>query len=815
MFNTFTKYPMISRAVVFFVLPFILLCYFSFDHFFTDALPLSKGKRTIEGLNDEVSIRRDENGVIYIAASNDLDVYFSTGYVHAQDRLWQLELQRRISQGRLSEVFGKGTLTQDIWLRTLGVYRAAEEALPLLSKESSDALDAYAAGINAWIKQAKQLPVEFSILGIEPKPWTKVDSLAWSKMFALNLAGNYRNEIQKFIGAQQLSATQLQTFYPEVTPQKNSVDKKTVDKLEDIVKLQQSMESELKIGGQYVGSNAWVVSGDLTESGAPILANDPHLALQIPSLWYAISQKGKSLAVDGMSIVGLPVVIFGKNEYISWGGTNMMADVQDLFIEQLNENDPSKYLHNGEWHQFETRTEFINVKADFPAELRAPYKTVKVQVRETVNGPVISDVMQDLSLPISMRWIALQPGDTTFEAFYKLNYAKNWQEFNDSLQYHVAPALNFLYADKQNNIGMTGAGKIPVRQIGDGSMPLSGAALSSSWNKYISSNELPKYYNPPEGYLINANNNVADQDYPYLISRDFAPDYRARRIEQILKSKIDNNIPITVTSTIAAQKDEKDLSALNLLSYLQNVKPNNTQQSAAISTLKKWKGIASKDSVGATIFYGWVRHIRQSIFSDELSEFWNSQKNENYLALSNKLSNEQLLGLISGGTHWCDNITTSTQENCRSIILNALDDAFSELVKLKGEDQEDWAWGQVQHTLYAHTPFSNVKVLDNLFERKVEASGAQHTVNVSTSYFDVNEGYISSFGGGFRQIIEMGKTNTKHLIMNSTGQSGQIASPHYDDMIDKFASGEMAEFATPAATEELTLSLVSKKGNDL
>ncbi|AOT10860.1 penicillin acylase family protein [Pseudoalteromonas luteoviolacea] len=802
MFSTFTKYPLISRAVVFFAVPLVLLCYFSFNNLFLEPLPANQDIESLQGVNDKVSIRRDDNGVAYITAPTDLDVYFATGYAHAQDRLWQLELQRRIAQGRLSEVFGKQALDQDIWFRTLGLYRAAEESMPMLSKEASNALDAYVNGVNAWMREAKQLPVEFSILGVEPEPWTKLDSLAWSKVFALNLAGNYTNEIQKLIGAQELSAAQMKTFYPDYVASDLSLSANTINKLNDIVALQKSIESELKVGGKYVGSNAWVVSGQFTESGAPILANDPHLPLQIPSLWYAVSQKGASLTADGMSIVGLPVVIFGKNDHISWGGTNMMADVQDLFIEQLNEYDPSKYLHNGQWKKFNTRTELIDIKADFPAELRAPYKTVKIQVRDTLNGPVISDVIQGLGMPISMRWVALQPGDTTFEAFYKLSYAKNWQEFNDALDYLVAPAINFVYADMQNNIGMTGAGKLPVRQKGDGSMPMLAGEASSEWAKYITSSELPKYYNPPQGYLINANNDIAYPGYPYLISKNFAPEYRANRIEQILASSINQNIPITVESMLTAQKDEKDLSATTLLGYLKNVKPRNEQQKEAIAQLKQWQGVASKESVGATIFYGWVRHIRERIFGDEFSEFWNSSKNGNYLALPYLLESDDLLALISQGSPWCDNVKTDASETCRTLTLDALDDAIQELVKLKGSAQADWQWGEVQSTFYAHTPFSDVKVLNNLFERKIGASGSAHTVNVSGSYFDVNEGYISTFGGGFRQIIEMKKTNTKHMMMNSTGQSGQIASPYYDDMVEKFASDDMVGFVTPQAQEE-------------
>ncbi|KKM92559.1 hypothetical protein LCGC14_1217240 [marine sediment metagenome] len=773
-------------------------------------------EQEIDGMYSKVSIRRDDQGITYINGTNNLDVYYATGYAHAQDRLWQLSLQKRMSQGRLSEVFGKTMIQSDIFIRTLGIYKAAQEAVPYLSEEASQALDAYAQGINDWVKQTKQLPIEFLVLGIEPDAWTKVDSLAWSKMFALNLAGNYRDEIQKFIAAQQLAPHQFQTFYPKSEPSASKVDKQAVSKLKEIVKLQDNIESELKIGGPFVGSNAWVVSGKHTQSGAPIVANDPHLALQIPSLWYAISQKGGALSADGMSIIGLPVVIFGKNDHIAWGGTNMMADVQDLFIEQLNEYEPNKYFYQGQWKKFDTRTEFIKVKADFPEALRPEYKPIKIQIRESMHGPIISDVVDSLNLTISMSWIALQPQDTTFDAFYRLSYAKNWLEFNDALTYQVAPALNFVYADKDNNIGMAGAGKLPIRSMGKGTMPLSGKESQSPWKGYINAKLLPKYFNPPQGYLINANNNIASQDYEYLISSNFAPEHRAQRIEMLLQRAIDKKLPITPQTMVSIQKDEKDLSAQMLLAIFKDIKGQTDLQKSAIEYLNNWDAVASKESIAASIFYGWTRHIRKTLFDDELNEYWNKKKSQSYQAIANMLSNDRIAELMQSDSAWCDNVSTAGKETCEQILIKALDDALAELVKLKGQDHEQWQWGNIQHTLYSHTPFSNVKVLDGLFERRVSSGGAQHTVNVSTSYFDINEGYVGFFGGGFRQVMELNKDGPTHLIMNSTGQSGQVVSPFYDNMVERFATADMIEIQSnsiPLQSDKL--SSINEKGNAL
>lgn len=801
MLLVFKKLPMLSRVLVFLVFPLTVLCGYFYKSFLLDSLPASSGTYYLEGINDEILIERDEYGVVYINASNDEDVYFATGYVHAQDRLWQLELQKRIGQGRLSELFGRKALAKDIWIRTLGLYPAAEASLPYLSQEAVKSLEAYSAGINAWVRSTKRLPVEFTIHGIEPEPWTKVDSLTWTKVFAMNLAGNYRKEIQKFIGTQHFTNDQMQTFFPEVysdikTSRVHKDSEGVADLFNDLHKLQMEIESELKIGGPYVGSNGWVVSGKLTESGVPIIANDPHLGLQLPSLWYAISQEGRTLAVDGMTLVGVPLVIFGKNKRIAWGGTSMIADVQDLYLEQVNPLEPTKYLVDGQWIDFETQVETIKVKADFPASLRAPLKPIEIQIRRSIHGPIISDVVKGVKQPVAMRWTALDTEDTTYESFYRLSFASNWTEFKKALSFQMAPAMNFLYADK-SNIGMIGAGKIPLRRRGDGSVPVSGADSSYGWIGYIAADEMPQYFNPKEGYLINANNSIASEDYQYFISQGFAPGYRARRIEELIKLKSSQSgNKLTVADMQEIQADVKDLSSLKLLSRLQKLKSNTKQQQSALDILKKWEGVASKNSVGATIFYGWVRHIRSSVFNDELKGFWNFQGQEGYLtSLSKVLTNDQLSTLLAEGSVWCDNVLTASPENCDDILSQALSDFLEEMSKLSGTEIQNWQWGNVQQTLYSHTPFSNIKIVKNLFERRVYSGGAEHTINVASSSFDKTEGYLKVFGAGFRQIMNVDDKHKVHVFMNSTGQSGQVASRHYDDMVSKFADVEFTSLS--------------------
>lgn len=788
------KFPLLSRVVAFVLFPVALMCYLVYESILIGALPRTDGVVQVKGLESEVRILRNADGVAHIEASNDTDVYFSMGYLHAQDRLWQLELQRRISQGRLSEIFGQSMIRQDSWIRTLGVYQAATDTVPYLSKDALASLESYAAGINAWLKASSRLPVEFSAFSVTPEPWTVVDSLAWMKIFALNLAGNYRDELQQLVGLHYLTTAQMKTVFPHFVSdaELTRVTKPVADldhTLATLLSVQHQLESELKIGGSYIGSNAWVVSGQHTQSGKPILANDPHLGLQLPSLWYAVSQQGATFSAAGMSLVGTPLVILGKNDQIAWGATNMMADVQDLYLEQLNPGDPTQYLADGRWQKFISRSEKIHVKADFPAALRAKLKPVEINIQHSIHGPVISGIVNGIEQPVAMQWTALEPKDTSYEAFYRLSRARDWAEFKVALSVHVAPALNFLYADKQNNIGMVGAGKIPIRKKGTGDMPVSGTDPTFGWQGYVAADELPQYFNPETGYIINANNSNVPPDYPYFISNGFAKSYRADRIGQLLKASIDSGDGMTSETMKKIQMDVTDLSVARLAKRLRQLNVSEEQQTVQ-DVLARWDGTASRNSVGASIFYGWVRHIRNQVFLDELTAFWNTPDHGNYLAaIAQKLSNDELDQLLEENSIWCDNVSTQVTETCEMIQKSALQTFVQEMVKLVGADIDEWRWGDMQHTVYAHTPFSHVKLLKDLFERRTASGGSENTIDVASSTFDNANGYLKSFGAGFRQVISLHEGTDNHYIMNSTGQSGQMVSPYYDNMVERFAQG--------------------------
>lgn len=785
---------LLYRLLFFVVMPLLMVIIFSAFYLFK-SLPADTGELAIQGIKASTVLSRDKQGVTHIHGSTDTDAFFALGYAHAQDRLWQLEVQKRTAQGRLSEIFGKESVSQDIWFRTLGLYQSASKSWDSLSPEAQTALQSYAAGINAWLESKPVLPLEFLLLDIEPELWHVHDSLAWIKVFALNLSDSYRQEITRFLATQMLTEEQLATVfhtYPSDAPvtvmDLSRKNKQYGRGLIQLLALQKSLEDELKIGGRFVGSNAWVVSAKYSEEGQTILANDPHLGLQIPSLWYAASLKGNRLDVSGMTLVGLPIVIFGRNQNIAWGGTAMMTDSQDLYFERINPDNPSHYLTNEGWKSFEVRQEKIGVRADFPSSLRAALKPVEIDVRTTIRGPVISDVVNVFSQPVSLEWTALSNQDTTFEGFYRLNYANNWNSFNAALSLHVSPNLNMLFSDKSGNIGYLGIGSIPIRKKGTGSVPVPGWNSDYGWSGFVSADEWPQVFNPSQGYIVNANNKVVDEHYPYFISHNWAPPARATRITQLLEEKIASGSAFSLADMGRIQADTLNLPAQKLIPVLTALTPQNEKQRQAINYLSKWNGDMRRDSNAASIFTVWMRFLRQSLFADELTGQWGKLQEKNLLtSVSNGVTLENIhFALTSSSDNWCDNILSQEIESCEFILLESLDESIRQLTKLQGSDLSEWSWGDIHGTAYHHLPFSRMKLLDEIFERKISNGGDNNTVNVSSSSFDQSEGYLQTFGAGFRQIIGLNGQQTKHLLMNSTGQSGNVLSSHYDDMVIPF-----------------------------
>lgn len=798
------SHPLLVRFVLAIVFPLVLLLGAASAYFWR-SLPVANEQRALQGITAVINVTRDSQGVPRIAAETDDDVFFAMGYLHAQDRMWQLEVQRRIAQGRLSELFGREALQKDLLLRTLGLYQTVPQSWAALDTPAQKSLQAYANGVNAWLASKPVLPPEFAAFQIAPQPWTVYDSLAWIKVFSLNLSGNFNSEITHFVAAQVLSPAQMASFFRSSAPPPKVADNNRAGLL-GLGTVFNSLETSLGLTGRFVGSNAWVVSGRLTASGNPILANDPHMGLQMPSAWYPVKQDGARLHSAGMSLVGLPLVIFGKNTEIAWGGTNMMADVQDLFFEQIDPQHPSQYRTAGGWQPFDTRTELISVRADFPAFLREPPAPVRATVRSTRNGPVVSDVMGIGDEPVSLRWTSLDGGDRTYESFLYLNYAHDWTSFRSALKNYVAPALNMLYADVHGNIGFQGIGKIPLRAAGNGVMPTRGWEGSGAWTGFIPFENMPSSYNPERGYLVSANDRNIGADYPYFISSDWAPPSRAKRIAQLIEARKTPGLAVGDMALIAG--DVVSLPARDMRAILLTVEAQSDRQKQALAYLRQWDGAMATDSQAAAIFNVWLRHVKQHLFAQRLSQDYRQRLQLPYIdAMLARLSVDDLREIITrDGALWCKP-TPGAARICQAELLGALDDALSELQKLAGADMEAWSWGKIHNARYSHTPFGDSRLLSRIFGVRVESGGSSDTVNAANASFVRPDGYVQSFGATFRQIMELGTAPQRHLFTNSGGQSGNVLSPHYADMTKRFVRFDFSDFSQPALP---SLTLIPK-----
>ncbi|MCF2859832.1 penicillin acylase family protein [Pseudoalteromonas sp. SMS1] len=807
--------PLVVRLLLLILLPCII-AYGFFTYHFHKSLPLTSGSVPSNNISSNVTISRDSMGVPVIVSKEDEDAFYAVGYAHAQDRLWQLEVQKRLISGRLSEVFGKRSVSMDAFFRTLNLKFRAQEDLSLLSEQAQMALSAYSNGINDFIANVDTLPIEFRLLGIKPTPWEPADSLAWVKAFALNLGGNYRDEINRLVISQYLSQQQIAQLLPNYPVDGyTSIAQHTIDTqtLDHVSALNHQLEAELNIGGKFVGSNAWAVAPLHSKSGGALLATDPHLGLQSPSPWYMATIKGDNIHASGATLVGLPVIVFGKNEHIAWSATNLMADVQDLFFEQVKADDKTKYLHQGQWLSFKERTEYIEVRQDFPEFIHGALKPVKVKVRESVNGPIINDILNATDSPASLSWTALHKNDTSFESLLKLNYAQNRTEFSRALDLLVAPALNFLYADYKGNIGYRVAGKIPIRSGWDGLLPVPGWQKAYRWTGYIPGPALPSTFNPASGYLVSANNKPTDDTYPHFISHDFAPPTRSERISQLIQNTVASGQKIDLSDFESMQHDTYNNSAIRLLDVLLKQTPSNDQQRQAHRILSQWNGNMSAHSAAPTILNIWINKLRKALVRDELKESWNDVAEKQSLKYIAQNIHEDTLYTLLTSIHsaWCDDIATEYIESCSDIIDASLNDALWEVYKITGEsDLSQWKWGTLHHAVYKHKPFSEVNFLKDYFTPQINSEGSPDSISVADYHYKKSSGYEQYFGATFKQLFDMGQ-HQQHLFMLAPGQSGNIASDHYDDLLEPFHSAVYQNMPSAETSDFEVLTLISTK----
>ncbi|WP_196761502.1 penicillin acylase family protein [Pseudoalteromonas luteoviolacea] len=741
-----------------------------------------------------MKVTRDEHSIPHISATTDHDAFFALGYIHAQERLWQMTHKRRLAEGRLSEVMGIDALPMDQYMRAYTLVPAAQSAMKHLDETALEVLRVYAAGVNAWISEGNTLPAEFYILDTEPEPWKPVDSILMMKLMSLNLGPNHSAETEFDLLVKEVGLAKANDIIPNENKNNPAATDYYEGELADsevearLIGLNDRLQDEFKSGGEIaVGSNAWAVSGKYTESNFPLLAGDPHLLTEMPSVWYLANIKGDRINVTGATFAGVPLVFMGRNESVSWGVTNMFPDALDLYVERTNPLNPNQYEVDGEWVDMEIEEQTIHIKSASPAFLNKPVPSVQWQVRRTRNGPLISDAIGQVDSPLAIRWTPLDEVDKSFESFLGMNYADNLESFESALREYKAPAVNIIYADVENNIAQFAAGKIPVRKKGNGRRPVPGWNSNYQWERYLSFDEMPHKINPEEGYVINANNKNHPDDYPHIILNLESPPYRADRIEDVVQEFIASGKKISVQDFIDLQGDSESLQVKELLPHILSLPVKNAKHKAAIEKLKAWDHVIAGDSEASALYQVWMKHFNQLLISDDLKGSALHERRGNAIQtvpprLRPLLIKQVFLKSPDLNNDWCDQVNTDVHETCDDLGLIALDATLEELDRLIGMTHD---WEDINELYLPHLAFRDIPLLDSIFSRTIEGNSDRFSVNRADWRYSEAVGYRVISTAGYRQVIDLSPENNSGYI-NSSGQSEHLLSDHYDDNITPF-----------------------------
>ncbi|MFF0762249.1 MULTISPECIES: penicillin acylase family protein [unclassified Streptomyces] len=859
------------------------------------SFPQTSGSITLEGLSGPVDVKRDGYGIPQIYASSDEDLFMAQGYVQAQDRFYEMDVRRHLTSGRLSEMFGKSQVTNDEFLRTLGWDRVAKQEYDTkLSSSTKKYLDAYAKGVNAYLKgkSGKDISLEYAALGLvndyKPQQWTPVDSVSWLKAMAWDLRGNMQDEIDRSLMTSRLGPKQIDDLYPDYpysrnkpivqTGQYNEITKAfeqsgstgtqsstgsstanssssaLQSQLAGLYNVLDNVPTAVGVNGNGIGSNSWVVDGDHTITGKPLLANDPHLSASLPSVWYQMGLHCTTLSskcqydVTGYTFAGMPGVIIGHNKNIAWGMTNSGVDVTDLYLEKLS---GSGYLYDNKVRPFTTRTETIKV---------AGGDSKKIVVRETNNGPLLSDRDDELvkvgkkatvetaapdrgdGYGIALRWTALDPG-TSMDAVFAIDKASNWDEFRSASRSFDVPSQNLVYADTKGNIGYQLPGKIPVRGKGEGRLPAPGWDPAYSWTgKYIPQNALPYEFNPKRGYIVTANQAVIDKSrYPYLLTEDWGYGTRSQRITDLIESKIKGGGKMSTDDMRQIQLDNFSDIARLLVPKLLKIDVSDKNVREAQKLLEGWDYTQDADSAAAAYFNAVWRNILKLAFGNKLPKelrvegqcLWvepadstgpadEDQKvrecgeraadqaqpdgGDRWFQVVNNIINDQT-------NDWWHLPKTRTQKATTTrddLFKRALTDARWELTAKLGKDIDTWSWGRLHRLFLKNQTLgtSGPGVLQYMLNRGPwKLDGGEATVNASG--WNAAGGYSVVWVPSMRMVVNLADLDKSKWI-NLTGASGHAYSAHYTDQTDKWAQGELLSwsFSKTAVDKSTTDTLV-------
>lgn len=804
------------------------------------SFPTVEGTIEVAGLNNSVEVIRDEWGVPHIYADNAHDLFFAQGYTHAQERFWQMDFWRHIGSARLSEMFGSSQIDTDKFLRSLGFVQLAEQELAEMPEDSREILEWYAEGVNAYLDthSPAAISLEYAILpltnsGYEIEPWEPVNTLTWAKIMSWDLSGNMRAEIARSLLTAEIGVERTEQLYPPfpedrpvIVPQDQTAPVETqayelpdgaLTALASAGTAAEDLWALTGGGFEGIGSNNWVIGGSLTESGLPILANDTHLAIQMPSIWF---QNGLHCVggdpscpyqLVGFSFPGTPGVVIGHNDHIAWGVTTQATDTQDLYVERVNPEDDGQYEVNGEWVDFEVRTETIRVAGD---------DDIVFDVRSTRHGPVISgtfleedelDEVEVLDLPedyvVALSWQTLEPS-TLVEAILGLNRATNYDEFREAMSLWDIAAQNVVYADVEGNIAYQATGEIPIRANGDGRYPVPGWTDEHEWVGLVEFDDLPRLFNPPRDWIETANQQVLRPGSMPFLGADGAYGYRGGRIEDMIQGEASH----TVRSVSRMQMDTREGGAESLVPYLLEVPAGDDERVMDVqSRLASWgKGAqayqSSGDSNGAAVYQAVWRWVLIHTFQDELPEDrWPSGGSRWAEVVKN------LLG--APDDEWWDDVNTAAVEDRDDILFQAMADAHDELTEILGGNADSWTWGRLHTASFENQTLgqSGIGPIEWLFNRNAPevVGGSSSTVNANG--WDTDVSYVVDWLPSQRQVIDLSNWDNS-TFHHTTGQSGHAFHRFYDNMIEPWATGEQGPMhwdrANVTGSSSSTLTMV-------
>ena len=756
------------------------------------------GELLAQGLSSSVIIKFDENAIPHINAKSTEDAWYSLGLLHATERPWQMEFNRRLAAGKLSEILGPKTVPLDKFIRTLGIRRAAEKQLENYPIEYKRQLQSYVEGVNdGFARLGWALPPEFMILGTKPVAWSPADSVAWSLMMALDLGGNWHKEFIRLELSKNLETQRIWEVLPpyagETPPTSVNFSKmyqelglfnKEPAKSSASVVQQQEFAQSLPGGVDGLGSNNWVVAGEKTVSGKPLLANDPHLGLTAPAIWYMAHIESPEFNVMGATMPGIPGVVIGRTKQLAWGFTNTDPDVQDLYIEALDTERSNSYKTPDGFKNFILREEIITVKGQ---------ASIRFIARETRHGPVISDAYERAQnlidtkrFAISMRWTALDTANQTLVAGFKMNQAQTMDQFKDALKHYYAPMQNVVMADQEGQIAYRAAGVAPKRTRGQGlfgSVPSLGWERQYDWGPYLNPDVLPKENNPAKGWIATANQRVHAANDPNPLTDDWHMPYRHDRIASLLETKEKHDM----NSMKAIQTDALSLSAKDLLPFLLNAKSEHPLDAEAKKILDRFDTNMALNSAGATIYNEWAHQLTRMMFSEKLGEsFAIDYGKRDFRAglhhIMNLHSNDK-----SEADYWCDVTSTAAVETCEELINTAYTEALTQLSKRLGGKPSSWLWGKVHIATSQHRPFSQVDLLKNRFEVSRPTPGDGFTINVG--FMDLGNSsnpFKVTKAASLRTIFDLSDLDKSQFIYQ-TGQSGWVNSRYYSNFADTWS----------------------------